>query len=81
MLLSKTVELKRVIAQIINDDKSGKFPQVITFSRGIEFPKFKITIEEIDEDFFVDSKGVKWVKAKDDDEEVEHDMKSHTFKK
>lgn len=70
MLLSKTVELKRVIAQIINDDdKSGKFPKVITFSRGIEYPKFKITIEEIDEDFFVDSKGVKWVKAKDDDDE------------
>lgn len=67
MLLNKTVELKRIIAQIINEDTPEKFPQVITFNRGIEYPKFKITVEEIDEDFFVDSKGVKWVKAKDND--------------
>lgn len=79
MLLNKTVELKRAIAQIINDDKSEKFPQVITFSRGIEYPKFKITIEEIDEDFFVDSKGVKWVKAKD--EESIEDDRLPNFKK
>jgi hypothetical protein len=68
MLVSKTVELKRIIAQIINEDKSEKFPQSITFSRGIEYPKYKITIEEIDEDFFVDSKGIKWIKSKDVDE-------------
>lgn len=68
MLITKTIDLRKIVAQIINDDKNGKFPQVITFSRGIEFPKYKITIEEIDEDFFVDSKGVKWIKAKDEDE-------------
>ncbi len=79
MLLTKTVELKRVIAQLLKDEKSGKFPQVITFSRGLEFPKFKITIEEINEDFFIDSKGNKWVKAKED--ESQHDMKQHAFKK
>ena len=69
MLITKTIELRKVVAQIINDDKSENFPKIITFSRGIEFPKFKITIEEIDEDFFIDSKGIKWVKAKNDVQE------------
>lgn len=79
MLLTKTIELKKVIAQLIKDEKSGKFPQVITFSRGLEYPKFKITIEEINEDFFIDSKGNKWVKAKED--ESHPDVKQHAFKK
>lgn len=65
MFLTKTIDLRNVIAKIINDDTSENFPKVITFSRGIEFPKYKITIEEIEEDFFVDSKGVKWAKVKD----------------
>lgn len=68
MLVNKTVELKRIMAQLINDEEGKQFPKVITFSRGIEYPKFKITIEEIDEDFFIDSKGVRWVKVKDDSE-------------
>ncbi len=64
MLLSKTVELKRYLAQLVNSNKPEQYPVVITFSRGIEFPKYKITIEEHNEDFFVDAKGFKWVKEK-----------------
>lgn len=79
MLCTKSIELKKLIAQLVKDEKSGKFPQVITFSRGLEFPKFKITIEEINEDFFIDSKGFKWIKSKE--EPVDHDMKTHTLKK
>lgn len=84
MLFTKTQDLKKVIAQLVKEEKTGKFPQVITFSRGLEYPKFKITIEEINEDFFIDSKGIKWVKAKEDKEnkeEASHDMKHHTMKK
>lgn len=69
MLLTKTVELKKFIAKLINDEKNGKFPKIITFSRGIEYSKFKITIEEIEEDFFIDSKGIKWIKAKETEQE------------
>lgn len=67
MLVTKAIDLKSVISKLVKEDKSETFPQVITFTRGLEHPKFKITIEEIDEDFFVDSKGVKWVKAKEED--------------
>lgn len=62
MKVSKLAELKRTIAQVINDPNARDFPKVITFSRGIEFTKYKVTIEEIEEDFFVDSKGIRWVK-------------------
>lgn len=64
MKVSKLSELKKSIGQIINDNSPNRdFPKVITFNRGIEFTKYKITIDEIEEDFFVDSKGTKWVKA------------------
>ena len=64
--VSKLSDLKRMIGHIINEVNDRDFPKVIHFNRGIEFPKYKVTIEEIDEDFFVDSKGSKWVKVKDD---------------
>lgn len=63
MIITKTVDLKKEIARIVNDDKKDLSDCEITFSRGIEFPKYRITIEEINEDFFIDSKGVKWVKS------------------
>lgn len=68
MNTSKLAEVKRELGNILNDSKKTKFPSEITFSRGIEYPKFKITIEEIEEDFFVDSKGQRWAKVKDEDE-------------
>jgi hypothetical protein len=69
MLISKTIELKTLLAQLLKD-RSATFPKVITFTRGINFPKYKITIEEIEEDFFIDSKGVKWIKAKAEDQDI-----------
>lgn len=64
MKVSKLAELKRSLGNIINNSSPSDFPKEIIFNRGIEFTKFKITIEEIEEDFFVDSKGIKWVKVK-----------------
>lgn len=63
--ISKLADLKRLIGHIINDVSEREFPQYITFNRGIEFPKYRITIEELEEDFFIDTKGSKWVKVKD----------------
>jgi len=65
--VGKLLELKKIIGQILNDVNEHEFPKVITFNRGIEHPKYRITIEEIDEDFFVDAKGSKWMKVKDDE--------------
>ncbi len=66
--VNKLSDLKRMIGHIINDTNEHEFPRVIHFNRGIEYKKFKVTIEEIDEDFFIDSKGSRWVKVKDDSE-------------
>lgn len=68
--VNKLSDLKRMIGQIINDTSEHDFPRIIHFNRGIEYQKYKVTIEEIDEDFFIDSKGSRWVKVKDD---VEND--------
>ena len=67
--VNKLSDLKRMIGHIINDTTDQKFPRVIHFNRGIEYRKYKVTIEELDEDFFIDSKGSKWVKVKEDSEE------------
>lgn len=48
----------------MKDTTSKTFPQEIIFNRGIEYPQYKITIEEVEEDFFVDSKGTKWMRVK-----------------
>lgn len=69
MKVSTIAELKRVIGKIISDTPDNELPKEITFNRGIDYSKYKITIEAIEEDFFVDSKGVKWKKMKQDDED------------
>lgn len=66
--VNKLSDLKRMIGRIINDTNENDFPQVIHFNRGIEYRKFKVTIDEIDDDFFIDSKGSKWVKVKNESE-------------
>lgn len=71
MKVNKLSELKKTIGQLINDVNSRDFPKAITFNRGIEFPKYKITIEELEEDFFIDAKGNKWVKAAKDAQDEE----------
>jgi hypothetical protein len=56
-------DLKRVLVSCIRTEEDNEFPKSITYSKGIEHPKYRITIEEIEDDFFVDSKGVKWIKV------------------
>ena len=69
MNVLKLVELKKVIGQLISEESGGNFPKTVTFNRGIEYPKYKVTIEEIDEDYFVDSKGQKWAKVRSEDDD------------
>lgn len=65
--VSTIAELKRAIGKIINDTPESELPKEITFSRGIEYSKYKITIEAIQEDTFVDAKGVVWKKIKQEE--------------
>lgn len=57
--------LHRKIKEILETDPclGMEFPQVISFSKGMGQPRFKITIEMNHEDYFIDEKGQKWVKA------------------
>jgi hypothetical protein len=65
MKLSRLAELKREIGKIMSEGDNDKdFPMEIIYSRGIEFPTYKIQIELVEEDVFIDSRGTKWVKAK-----------------
>jgi len=65
MNISKLIDLKKVIGRLMTSKNSEELPVVITYNRGLEFTKYRITIEEIEEDFFVDSRGTKWMKMKD----------------
>lgn len=67
--VNNVADLKRMISHMISVTNVQDFPRVIHYNRGIEYSKFKVTIEEIDEDFFIDSKGSKWVKVKDSSKE------------
>ena len=62
MKFNNLSELKRSLSQIMKDVSDGT-KKTIIYNRGLEFPKYKLTIEEIEEDYFVDSKGEKWMKV------------------
>lgn len=67
MIIHTIGELKKTIGQIFKGkgDIERTIPDEIIFNRGIEYTKYKITIQIVEEDFFVDSKGNKWQKVKD----------------
>lgn len=63
----KMIDLKNIICKLLGSKNDTEFPLTINYSRGIEHEKYKITIEKYEEDFFIDSKGAKWVKLKNDE--------------
>ena len=68
-LITKIAELKRRIGQIIKEIPDNQLLTILEFHEGMEFPKYKITVEALEEDFFVDAKGTKWKRVRDEDEE------------
>lgn len=44
-------------------EEYSSFPQKLTFCEGMGHPTFTFTIEKREDDFFVDDKGQRWVKA------------------
>jgi len=59
--IKKMSHLKKEIKKIIEDEKTT-YPQEIFYHEGFEHTKYKITIEVIAQDYFIDSKGVKWIR-------------------
>lgn len=68
MNIKNMLDLKSQMARIIHESSSLDFPQELILNKGIEYPKYKITIELVDEKVFIDNKGVKWVRVDDDSE-------------
>jgi hypothetical protein len=61
---------KQVLNSIIKEclwdcpEDNIQFPKSLFFCEGIGQPTFKITIEKLDRDQFIDGDGNKWVKTK-----------------
>ena len=62
LTLEHLPSLNREIRKILKEYKTQKFPLIINYNEGMEYPKFKITIEKEDIDVYTDSKGQKWKK-------------------
>ena len=62
-VIKKSGDLVRAIKRHVEDSDDCKFPAELWFHKGMEFPKFKVTIEMIETDTFVDSSGQKWKKV------------------
>lgn len=59
---NKISEAKRELGMALLD-QDHKLPCSFYFQENIPGRKFKVTIEEVEEDFFYDKNGVKWIKA------------------
>ena len=56
--------LKREIELAVGPTPKDKFPLHLTYNEGMECPTFKITIEELEIDTYIDATGQKWKKVK-----------------
>lgn len=56
-------ELKKFLKDIMESDEIPKEPITLIFDQGIGFPQFKITVEAIDNPYFIDKNGQKWMKV------------------
>ena len=68
-LITKIAELKKRLGQIIKEIPDVNLPTILEFHEGMEFPKYRITIEALEEDFYIDAKGKKWKRVKEDEDE------------
>ena len=65
----ETIKSKRVLHSKIreilgnNPEDDIKFPQLLSYREGMGEPIFKITVEKIEEDYYIDESGQKLVKA------------------
>ena len=55
-------QLRNLVMEETDDDK--RYPSTFLFCEGIGNPTFKITVQKVDDNTFIDSKGTKWIKQK-----------------
>lgn len=57
--------LKIQLTRDMRKDDMTQFPLQYILEEGFEHPSYKVTVELVEKDFFVDSKGQKWVRQKE----------------
>jgi hypothetical protein len=62
--ISHLPDLACAVKRLVSLDNQIEFPRVIIFNRGIEFSRFKITIEREPLEQYVDKNGETWKKVK-----------------
>ena len=46
-------------------EEETQFPVILHFCEGLGEPLFKITVDKVEDDVFVDGKGQKWMRVKE----------------
>jgi len=64
MKIDHLPNLNREFKKIFSPIYTEKFPVVLEYNEGMEFPTYKITIEKLEVDTYVDANGQKWKKVK-----------------
>jgi hypothetical protein len=61
-------DLKRLISGLVSrsDEPLSEGPISFIYQYSKEDSRYKITVELLEEDFYIDSKGRKWIRAKDE---------------
>ena len=61
----KLMELKNWLSAQIKETPLTDFPVKTSFNDGLAEPSYIITIDVVEQESYIDKKGVKWVRAKD----------------
>ncbi len=62
---TKISDLKKQITQYVCEMPEDYLPVTFLFKEGLEYSKYKIVMSIVEEDFFIDRKGTKWIKEKE----------------
>lgn len=73
MTINKMPALKRAVDQIIKTFPVSKFPQTLFYKEGFEHTKYRINIDIVEENSFIDANGRKWIREDKIEQEKEED--------
>jgi len=64
-MINRISELKKQITEVIRATPLNQLPKVFIFQENWPDPQYKITIEAVTSDIYIDENGQKWVKVKE----------------
>lgn len=64
-MINQISELKRQITEAIREIPDHQLPKEFIFQNYWNSPQYKITVEVITSDIYIDATGQKWVKVKE----------------